>query len=197
MQRLRRPQSVADVPDGLLSLFGRLVKHRMLKWASETSDYSHDVREDASYYMDADVVSSLLVTARDEAKAAQAQAESEIDSKSLFQTLPDPQEHYRHALLLDLDLPTYLVASTQPDHYHLYVDVPGGIPHGTYVKLLKVLAEAGVIEKGYAKASLQRGFTSLRMPWKTKDLSKKKTAPATASFHDLLADVDDTEDEEW
>jgi hypothetical protein len=71
----------------------------------------------------------------------------------------------RHAVVLDIDHPTWLVKSTTPGHFHLYIDVPGGVPHNIYMNLLNMLLAAGVIEPGYAKASQKRGFTSVRLPW--------------------------------
>lgn len=78
----------------------------------------------------------------------------------------------RHAVLLDIDYPAYLVKSSTPGHYHLYLDVPGGVAHEDYLLLLSVLSKWGVIEKGYARTSKARGFTSLRLPH-----IKKKDTP--------------------
>ena len=68
-----------------------------------------------------------------------------------------------HKLILDLDLPAQLIPSTTAGHFHLYVDKE--IPWRTYKKLLKVLAQAGLIEQGYANVSLERGYTAARLPW--------------------------------
>lgn len=80
----------------------------------------------------------------------------------------------RHALVLDIDHPAWLMPSTTPGHFHLYVDVPGGIPDDEYAALLDALATAGVIEWGYAGASKARGFTSVRLPWITKEKGVKQ-----------------------
>ncbi len=80
----------------------------------------------------------------------------------------------RHALVLDIDHPTWLMPSTAPDHYHLYVDVPGGITNEKYNALLTALADAGVIEWGYASASIARGWTSVRLPWIAKEKGPKQ-----------------------
>jgi hypothetical protein len=77
----------------------------------------------------------------------------------------------RHAVVLDIDHPAWLVKSTTPGHYHLYIDVPGGIPHELYLALLGTLADCGVIEPGYARASQARGHSDVRLPW------VKKPAP--------------------
>lgn len=75
----------------------------------------------------------------------------------------------RHALVLDIDHPAWLIPSTTPEHYHLYVDVPGGIEASEYWEVLTALANARVIESGYAGASAARGFTSVRLPWEQKE----------------------------
>lgn len=75
----------------------------------------------------------------------------------------------RHALLLDIDHPAWLIKSSTAGHYHLYIDVPDGIEHEKYMRLLGELAGCGVIEKGYANTSQVRGFTSLRFPWVRKE----------------------------
>lgn len=69
----------------------------------------------------------------------------------------------RHAVLLDLDVPAYLVPSTRAGHSHLYIDV--AVPEDRYFNLLDALAECGVIENGYASASKKKGGTFLRLPW--------------------------------
>ena len=74
-------------------------------------------------------------------------------------------ELVRHALVIDIDHPAWLVKSSTPDHFHLYVDVAGGIPHEQYIGLLNALADAGVIEQGYAGASRARGHSDVRLPW--------------------------------
>lgn len=75
----------------------------------------------------------------------------------------------RHVLAIDLDIPAYLVPSSTSGHSHLYVEVPGGIPHHRYMALLSALADAGIIEKGYAEVSIARGHSDLRLPWVRKD----------------------------
>lgn len=80
----------------------------------------------------------------------------------------------RHALVLDIDHPSWLMPSTTPGHFHLYVDVPGGITNEKYTTLLTALADAGVIEWGYASASIARGWTSVRLPWIQKEKGPKQ-----------------------
>jgi hypothetical protein len=71
-----------------------------------------------------------------------------------------------HAPTLDIDLPCMLVESSTPGHYHLYIDK--AMPWEDYARLLNVLADVGIIERGYADASLRRGASFLRRPGVTK-----------------------------
>lgn len=72
-----------------------------------------------------------------------------------------------HTLMLDIDAPARLIESSTPGHFHLYVDVP--MRWGRYRRLLGALANAGVIESGYRKASVSKKATHLRPPWVEKD----------------------------
>lgn len=67
-----------------------------------------------------------------------------------------------HAPVIDLDVPHKLVPSTTEGHSHLYIDVPMGWEQ--YSKLLRVLAECGIIEQGYCDASLARHASYVRKP---------------------------------
>jgi hypothetical protein len=62
-----------------------------------------------------------------------------------------------------------LIPSTTPGHYHLILDV--NLPWPKYGRLLLLLADAGIIERGYAKASIQKQFSAIRPPW----IKKPKT----------------------
>lgn len=67
-----------------------------------------------------------------------------------------------HAPVLDIDFPAQLVPSATEGHFHLYLDMP--MRWSTYEALLTALAAAGVIEDGYARASIARGASFVRMP---------------------------------
>lgn len=124
----------------LLELLPNLTPMRILKWAessNEDEQETADQREPAEYLNGANVATSL----RREA------------------TFFTP----KHAVLLDLDVPAYLVPSSTPGHSHLYIDV--SISEPAYFRLLDALAQCGIIEEGYAKASKAKGATYLRLPW--------------------------------
>lgn len=71
----------------------------------------------------------------------------------------------RHIIALDIDYPVHVVESSTAGHWHLYIDVPGGIEHQGYMALVSLLGHLKVIEAGYANVSIQRGHTDLRLPW--------------------------------
>jgi len=71
-----------------------------------------------------------------------------------------------HCITLDIDYPCYVVPSGTRGHFHLYIDYP--LTWSKYKRLLKALARAGVVEKGYVDASIRRKHTAVRVPWKKK-----------------------------
>lgn len=72
-----------------------------------------------------------------------------------------------HCPVLDIDFPAVLVPSSTEGHFHLYLEKP--MTWWRYRRLLRALAYAGVIEKGYAKASIRRRHTAVRVPWLKKE----------------------------
>lgn len=68
-----------------------------------------------------------------------------------------------HSPVLDIDLSAQLVPSSTPGHFHLYLDGVS-MPWEKYEALLLALAEAGVIEQGYARVSIERGGSFVRKP---------------------------------
>ena len=94
--------------------------------------------------------------------------EADLDRANVVSSQLRPDDgfdtsHPSHVLAIDLDVPAYLVPSSTRGHSHLYVDVK--IPHHRYMALLSALADAGVIERGYAEVSIKRGHSDLRLPW--------------------------------
>jgi hypothetical protein len=68
-----------------------------------------------------------------------------------------------HKPVLDIDLPAHLIPSSTPGHYHLIIDKE--IPWEQYKILLNCLSYVGVLEQGYVDASIDRGYTAVRLPW--------------------------------
>jgi hypothetical protein len=80
----------------------------------------------------------------------------------------------QHAVLLDLDVPAYLVKSSREGHHHLYVETAA--PWEDYVEFLKAAAKIGMLEQGYVNACIERGATSLRLPWVKKGEEREAVA---------------------
>lgn len=68
-----------------------------------------------------------------------------------------------HKVVLDLDMDAVLMPSSTVGHHHLIIDK--AMTWTQYQKLLNALADAGVIETGFANASFKRGATYVRTPW--------------------------------
>lgn len=75
-------------------------------------------------------------------------------------------ESVHHLPVLDLDYHADLVPSSTPGHFHLYLD--RSLSWEKYEKLLKVLAEVGILEKGYVDQALIRKQSFVRLPGTTK-----------------------------
>jgi hypothetical protein len=72
-----------------------------------------------------------------------------------------------HTIVIDVDHPASLVPSAQPDHFHLYIDIPP-VTWDRYQAWLKASMDIGLIQSGYYHASVDRKSTFLRLPWKPK-----------------------------
>lgn len=138
---------MSEASDRLRGLLTRLETYKILSWSRSSKDMptvNPQDRERAGL-ADADVVASRYIRASFNGKK------------------------HNHALVIDVDHPTWLVKSSTPGHYHLYIDPPGGIPDAAYWNLIDALHRAGIIEEGYRNASLERGFTCVRLPWIKKE----------------------------
>lgn len=93
-----------------------------------------------------------------------------------------------HRPLLDIDFEAQLLPSSTPGHYHLYLDKQ--ITQSSYFELLRVLARCGIIQQGYADAAIERGATSLRLPWIKKDDWAANQADPDAKKRQLQGEVE-------
>lgn len=143
-----------------LNLLTRLVPVRVKDWGNNDSATKQDNRPE-----DREVVADI----------DKANVISSINHRASANGVP------HHALVLDIDMPTWLMPSTTPGHYHLYIDVPGGIPHEKWTALMVALRDAGVIEHGYMGASLDRGWSCVRLPWVAKGGDGTTALPAPVS----------------
>jgi hypothetical protein len=66
----------------------------------------------------------------------------------------------KHAPVIDIDVPISVYPSSQLGHNHLYIDKE--ITWTQYTRILKALAAAGIVEDGYLKACLSKGYSCVR-----------------------------------
>lgn len=148
----------------IFDLISKLKTYKVTDFKGE--DYADIDDREAAPIFEANVVSSL----RTDPKPPATTFDDILGDPWGGRPVPEAD----HALLIDLDVPAYLVPSSTPGNSHLYVDVR--IPTGKYMELLNALANAGVIEHGYQKASQIRGASSLRLPWVKKETDIKEDA---------------------
>jgi hypothetical protein len=67
-----------------------------------------------------------------------------------------------HAPVLDIDYEAQLLPSRTPGHYHLYLDRE--LPWHAYKDVLGSLANAGLIQAGFAAASIANAQSFVRVP---------------------------------
>lgn len=99
-------------------------------------------------------------------------AESLEDADAVTSRVDNPRNPFtnQHKVLLDIDMPAVLVPSTNPEHFHLYIDHT--MKWRDYLELLEALAKAGILQEGFVDAAKERGFTTLRTPWTRKGKEK-------------------------
>lgn len=73
-----------------------------------------------------------------------------------------------HKPVLDIDMAVTILPSSTEGHHHLFIDKE--MPWSQYEKLLTVLAEVGIIEKGYLGACKARKHSAVRLPWIKKEV---------------------------
>lgn len=78
-----------------------------------------------------------------------------------------------HKPVLDIDFPVRVAPSSTPGHFHLFLDRE--MTGDQFFELIDALNSADVLQSGYVEASMQRGFTAVRLPW-------IKKAPAKVSL---------------
>lgn len=94
-----------------------------------------------------------------------------------------------HKVVLDIDLPAKLIPSSTADHFHLYIDHE--IPWHKYERLLLALADAGIVEEGYVRASIARQFTAARLPWVKKlDAVEPTCVGCGKGAHEFVEQID-------
>lgn len=72
-----------------------------------------------------------------------------------------------HRPVLDIDINHVYVPSSTEGHGHLYLNLD--VDHAKWEQLMTTLYECGIIQEGYYQASLNRGYSAVRVPWVKKD----------------------------
>lgn len=158
---------------GLRALLGKLTAFRVKDWGPDSAEMAPgDDREEVTNLNDAHVVSSLM-NPQPEENPLLAIFDT-LDGKDPVGTGP------KHVFMIDVDHPVHVVDSSTPGHHHIYIEVPGGVSDSLYWPAVRALADAGVIEKGYARVSEERGHTDLRLPWIHKLMHDEEVAAAAA-----------------
>lgn len=67
-----------------------------------------------------------------------------------------------HLPMFDIDYEARLIPSSTEGHYHLYLDQP--CTWRQYKRVLRAMAKAGIVQKGFAKMSIRRKQAFLRPP---------------------------------
>lgn len=98
--------------------------------------------------------------------------EATLVTSQLRETEDQPDNHNLHWPVLDLDLPTILLPSSTNGHYHLVIK--HAISWDEYVVLLETLSSMGIIEQGYANVSITRGYSAIRRPGVTKEMTPNR-----------------------
>lgn len=80
-----------------------------------------------------------------------------------------------HKPVIDIDLPIKVLPSTTEGHFHLFIDKEMTWDH--YRDFLCALASVGIVEQKYVNATIDRGFSAVRLPW------IKKAANSVGSEH--------------
>lgn len=91
-----------------------------------------------------------------------------LDEANLISSLTTEGKHRPN---LDIDFPAELIPSSTPGHYHLYLNID--LTRQQYDKLIDVLEEVGIIERGIKKAYYARGMTLTRKPGVKKTVQER------------------------
>lgn len=68
-----------------------------------------------------------------------------------------------HYFIADLDVEAYLIPSSTPGHSHLIICEE--INWWEFDAIMSAMADAGIVEPGYHRATRKRTFSTIRLPW--------------------------------
>lgn len=157
---------------------GKMSRTTMGKFLDEAPGWLCSLLQSATKYVGidwGDDYDELDAKTSDKRKEYDALAGAEVVSSRV----DDGASHY---VMLDIDIPAALVPSSRAGHSHLYLC--RALDWEEYEKLLRVLAEVGIIEQGYADASIARKQTFLRLPWIRKGTERDDARSALMEWLD-------------
>jgi hypothetical protein len=94
----------------------------------------------------------------------------------------DKPKEVMHKPVLDIDVPVEIQPSSTPGHFHLAIDKE--MTWQQYERLLDILVEVGIVEPGFAAASISRGYSAVRLPW----VKKEDAGREAENLQELLED---------
>jgi hypothetical protein len=165
------------LPAGLLALLESRRLFTNVRWQEYVAEDQPD-REDVEHLGQAEAASSQRRDDLDShAIMFDIDHHAEIRGDQVYVEIPGDWYTGRRWVQIPIPLGSeaWLIPSTQPRHYHLYIDVDW--PWDRIERLLDRLARDGAVEPGYRQVSIKRGFTALRLPW----VAKEDAAAALAS----------------
>ena len=125
--------------------------------------------------------------------AAEKDKRTEVNGLALAEAVSSEDvKTGKHHILIDIDRYCVLIPSTQEDHFHLYVQMGlmgAGLDFDDYAEWLRASAKIGLIEPGYAEASIARRATFVRLPWIRKGHEKEDRERALGWWLDQPEEV--------
>jgi hypothetical protein len=93
-----------------------------------------------------------------------------IDGASAVSPHPSDMRWYQRtpAITITLNAPAVLLPSSTAGHHHLYISKT--MPWDVYCRFMKALVVGRILERGFYRASRDRGHSDLRAPWITKGI---------------------------
>lgn len=99
---------------------------------------------------------------------------SDIDDANVISSLVAKSKEV-HRPVLDIDMPMVLHESSTPGHFHLMID--HFMAWEDYERLLRALANAGIIEQRYLEQCIRHKESCVRLPWVKKADDPTEIAP--------------------
>ena len=127
----------------------------------------------------------------DKEKKQQKWEERPVQEANMITSLDTTGYGGVHRPVLDFDFDAQLIPSSTEGHHHLFIDKL--MSTDNYFKLLDVMAEVGLLQEGFVKNSKQRGATSVRLPWISKDRERDNAFDPNQWARSTKEEIEDLE----